>query len=389
MTEYLKFCVSDKEQTIMKLYGSMSLNQISRETGISRGTVQNVAKRVVERSTIQGFSPENDMDKIAPDNYYVKGTSTLYDENGIKKLQWVKTNIKLENLEKISKEIVESFIDNIENKSPEKLIPPPKESQVDDLLTVYPMGDPHIGMYAWEEETNNEFNAEIAEAQLKGAVDYLVTCAKPTVECLIANLGDFLHADNSTNTTLRHGNVLDVDGRWTKILRISINILIYIIEKALTKHENVTVINEIGNHDDHSSYVLSLVVEAYFRNNPRVKIDLSPKNFHYYRFHDVLIGVTHGNEVKFDNLPLLMASDKASDWGDTLHRYWLVGHVHHINKKEYPGCVVESFRTLAGKDSWHSNKGYRAGRDMNSITYHKNYGEVSRQIINVDMITDF
>jgi DNA-binding Lrp family transcriptional regulator len=389
MNEYLKFCVSEKEQTVMKLYGSMSLNQIAKETGITRSTVQNIAKRVLERSTIQGFSPENDMDKVAPDNYYVKGTSTLYDENGIKKLQWVKTNIKLENLEKISKEMVQAFIDNIENKSPPTLISSPQSPQVDDLLTVYPMGDPHIGMYAWEDETNTEFNTEIAEAQLKGAVDYLVECAKPTVECLVVNLGDFLHADNSTNTTLRHGNVLDVDGRWTKILRIAINILIYIIEKALTKHENVTVINEIGNHDDHTSYVLSLVVEAYFRNNPRVKINLSPQNFHYYRFHNVLIGVTHGNNVKIDQLPLLMATDKSTDWGETSHRYWLVGHVHHINKKEYLGCVVESFRTLAGRDAWHSGQGYRAGRDMNAITYHKNYGEVSRNIINIDMITDF
>ncbi len=48
--------------------------------------------------------------------------------------------------------------------------------------------------------------------------------------------------------------------------------------------------------------------------------------------------------------------------------------------------MVESFRTLAAKDAWHSSAGYRAGRDMCTITYHREFGEVARATANIDMI---
>ena len=41
----------------------------------------------------QGWSPEHDMTKVVPDGFHLKGTSTLYGDDGKQKLQWVKTNI--------------------------------------------------------------------------------------------------------------------------------------------------------------------------------------------------------------------------------------------------------------------------------------------------------
>ncbi len=388
--QYLKFCFTDKEKSIFKLYGQKNQTKISKQLNIPKSTVNDTISRVKRRAEIQGYSPDNDMDKISPDPFYVKGTSTLYDEDGNKKLQWVKTNVKLENLELVAREIVKTFIEDIENKSNQKLIKPTKDNidYVDDLLTVYPIGDAHIGMYASMLDTDNEFNCKLAEQQLNYAINYLVDKAHPTKECVIVNLGDFVHADNYSNSTMRNSNPLDVDGRWSNVIQLAIKCLINLVEVALYKHEKVTVINEIGNHDDHTSTMLSMILAAFYNNNPRVNVDTSNHNFHYYKFHDVLIGVTHGNGVKLNDLPLLMASDKSKEWGDSKFRYWLIGHVHHINKKEYSGCVIETFRTLAGKDAWHHSNGYRAGRDMNCITYHKNYGEVYRNIINIDMIID-
>ena len=81
-----------------------------------------------------------------------------------------------------------------------------------------------------------------------------------------------------------------------------------------------------------------------------------------------------------------MAADRAEDWGDTEYRYWYTGHIHSKNSMEFPGCTWESFRTLAAKDAWHSAMGYRSGRDMNSITLHKEYGEVGRNTASIKMI---
>ena len=104
-------------------------------------------------------------------------------------------------------------------------------------------------------------------------------------------------------------------------------------------------------------------------------------------FGKVLIGSTHGDMAKPANLPLIMAADKQKEWGSSDFRYWYVGHVHHKDIKEHPGCIVESCRTLAGRDAWHTAMGYRAGRDMQLIVHHRNFGETVRIRCDVSMVT--
>lgn len=161
------------------------------------------------------------------------------------------------------------------------------------------------------------------------------------------------------------------------MLQIGISILIRIITRALERHKKVTVINASGNHDAESSIFLCVVLMHYFKDNPRVDVR-EPNLFHYYEFGSNLIGVAHGDKAKKERLPGIMAVDRPEAWGRTQHRYWLTGHIHHKTMAEIDGCVVESFRTLAAKDAWHYGQGYRAGRDMNAIIYHKKYGETDR-----------
>jgi len=40
--------------------------------------------------------------------------------------------------------------------------------------------------------------------------------------------------------------------------------------------------------------------------------------------------------------------------------------------------IGENHRTLAGKDAWHGWRGYRSGRSLQAITYHRTWGEDSR-----------
>jgi hypothetical protein len=247
------------------------------------------------------------------------------------------------------------------------------------------MGDPHLGMLAWPAETGNAFDLAIAERNLFAAVDRLVDLAPRTQKALIENLGDFFHADNKNSTTTK-GTRLDTDGRWPKVLATGIKLMRRVIDRALQKHEHVTVINEIGNHDDHTSIVLSIALAQFYEHEPRVSIDTSPQSFHWYRFGKCLIGTHHGHNVKLTDLPGVMAVDQAKAWGETEHRYWHVGHVHHDALKELPGCTVETFRTLAGKDAWHAGQGYRAGRDMKLIVLHKDHGEVGRHTVGISLV---
>lgn len=324
----------------------------------------------------------NDQATTAP-GYMIRGVSTQYKADGSVGVQWVKTKTDLDAQLDMLREAVMGIAEPIKGCS--KVMPAAK-TFIDDLLCVYPMGDPHIGLYAWHQETGEDFDLKIAERDLVGAVDYLVEQAVPARQAIIVNLGDFFHSDNLDNRTRRSGHVLDVDGRFPKVLAIGLRTIRRCIDKALDKHESVKVINAIGNHDDHTSMMLSITLAAYYENNPRVTVDTSPAAHHFHRFGKVLLGVTHGHTSKPERLQGVMTVDRAKDWGETLHRHWLTGHVHHDQKKELSGCTFESFRTLAAKDAYAASHGYRSERDMKCITYHAEYGEVYRHTANIRLV---
>jgi hypothetical protein len=242
-------------------------------------------------------------------------------------------------------------------------------------------------MLSWKEETGENQDVEIARRLIECAADRLIAGADNSRYCVIANLGDFFHFDNDDSRTKRSGNSLDVDGRWSKVVRVGVHALRYFIAKALTKHEHVTVINSIGNHDDQTSLMLALILEPYYENEPRVTIETSPSSFHYHRFGNNFLGFHHGHQTPMRELPQLMATDRRKEWGECEYCMWLTGHIHH-ESKEYKGCLVESFRTLAAKDAWHTAEGYRALRDIQSITFHCRYGEVGRQRVSLKMMRD-
>lgn len=383
--ELFEYCKTNAQESVIKhLFETQDIHKTATDLSMNPVAVKSTLKRVRAQASLQGYSPEHGMVNPTADTHYLKGDSTLYDSQGRVKLKWVKTDAKKQDIV----DFIDEFINAVDFpvRAPKMVNAEPDQHYLRDRLTVYPMGDPHIGMYAWFEETGIEFNHKIAEEDLKNAVDRLVDCAPSTETALVTQLGDFFHADDSTNQTRRSGNTLDVSGRHTEVMRVGLRVMIYLIQRALDNHKSVRVINEIGNHDDESSLALSLMLDCYFHNEPRVHIDTSPSTFHYFQFGKVFIGVTHGHNTKYADLGPIMATDKPKEWGDTKYRYWYVGHVHHQNLKEFPGVVVESFRTLAGRDAWHNAQGYRAGRDMKCIVHHKDYGEVERHTVNIDMI---
>ena len=254
------------------------------------------------------------------------------------------------------------------------------------MLTVYPLGDPHIGLFASAEECGEKVTLQSATKDLVAAVQNLSAGAQPTKTGLIVNLGDFFHADNNTNSTAKSGNLLDVDGRWPEIIRAGVRAMQECINLALQKHEKVHVFNVLGNHDEHSGLALAMILEAYYCNEPRVIIDSSEKQFKMFRFGQTLLCFAHGHTTKPQNLEGIMLDRWPKDVGETKYRFWITGHIHHKQVQEYRGCIVESFRTLAAKDAYHASRGYGSGRDLVRITYHREFGEWGRQLAPIALI---
>lgn len=359
-----------------------STRKAAKALGCARSGMLASLDRLKKRAALQGYSPEHDMVHTVPDGFKVKGVSTYYDESGKPRGQWVKSSADAERQEQLFREMIESMCEQVKGLAPISKSP---KSEAADLLCVYPWGDPHFGMHAWWQDAGADFDLGIAERLTCSAVDRLVQSAPEGSIGLLLNLGDMFHADNQKNTT-NSGHQLDVDGRWSKVQRVGLNAKIHCIRRMLEKHSKVIVRINPGNHDGHSAKALALMLSCFFHNEPRVEVDLSPSLFWYYQFGSVLIGSTHGDTIKGKDAGAVMAADVPKMWGNSTHRYWYIGHVHHKDVKEYPGVLVEYVRTLAARDAWHQGQGYRAGRDMQLIVHHRQHGEIERHRCDVGMI---
>lgn len=281
----------------------------------------------------------------------------------------------------LAREAFEAAIRDLCQTLPTSPLNPAPRHIDNDLLNVFPMGDPHFGLHAWKPETGADFDLKKAESVTFGAVDKLVSRVPLAGTALLLNLGDYFHADNGGNRTPKSGNPLDVDGRFQKVASVGFRAMIRCIERLLETHGKVIVRNNPGNHDPHQALMLNIAVSARFHNNLRVYVDPSPSSFYYLRFGKTLIGSTHGDGAKLQDLPIIMARDAKRDWADSDYRVWHVGHFHHNQKyaqKDLVGCEVETHRTLAANDAWHVHEGYRSMRDMKAITYHRELGEDGR-----------
>lgn len=378
----LPYCAPAQGRAVTAIIEHGSSRKAAAALGLNERTVTAIVAAVRKKAARSGYAPENDMTHPAAPGYAVKGTSTLYDADGQVKAQWVKTREDSESLEHLREalaDLAEPF------RGIAKATSGPKRTDA-ETMTVYPIGDAHVGMYAYAAEAGSDFDLSVAEADLCAAVDRLVAVAPASETALVVNVGDFFHSDTSDNRTLQSGHALDVDTRWSKVLQVGIRALRRCIESALRKHRLVKVVNAAGNHDKHTSAVLSAVLDAFYDKEPRVTVDMSPSAFRYHQFGRVLIGVAHGDKTKPEALGPIMAADMPEAWGQTRHRYWLTGHVHHRRAFELPGCLVESFRTLAARDAWHAENGYRSGRDMHCIVLHHEHGEIERHRVDIGML---
>jgi molybdenum-dependent DNA-binding transcriptional regulator ModE len=381
--EHLKTWATERQAQYIEAVNRLgSMRAAAAEFGVNHTSISNSLADLKRLAARKGYSPGEDARGQAAEGFNVRGKSTMYDRDGKVVAQWVKTTADAEAREQMLRDFAATLAEEVKGLAP--LTAPPEHSD-EDLLCVYPMGDPHFGMYAWAKEAGDDFDLSIAERLTFAAVDRLVSSAPPAGTALLLNLGDMFHADNQKNQS-QSGHQLDVDGRWAKVQQVGLLSMLHCAKRLLERHKRVILRFNKGNHDGHSSQALALMVACYFNNEPRIEVDLSPAVMWYFRFDRVLIASTHGDTIKGQDMVPVMAADRPEDWGATAHRYVYVGHVHHSDLKEYRGGVVEYFRTLAARDAWHAGQGYRAGRDMRLIVHHRDHGEIERHRCDVGML---
>lgn len=369
--------------TAVKMYGP----EISK---IRKGIIEdhkvklshdNIKVRI-DRARKKGLLSLESGNKVQ-DGSELKGTSTLYDADGNIKIQWVKTDAKKESELEYFQNAIDTFVDSYTAQA--KTVKRKSHKLDKDTMSIYSIGDAHIGLLAWDKEVGEDYDSDIAVKDLVTAISLLVDQAHPSKEAFVIDVGDYYHSDSQSNTTTA-GTRVDTDTRFAKMIEVGLKVAVDLIEKALQKHQIVHWRSAIGNHNSNSAIYVTSFLKAWFRNEPRVVVHGTPSMFMYHKFGRNLIGITHGHTVKAEKLGEVMSVDCQHLWSETDHKYWYTGHVHHQSVKEFTNCVVETFNTLTSKDAWHAASGYRSKQSMKSITLHKEYGEISRNTVNQAML---
>lgn len=350
--------------------------------GLSHNTLNEAMRRLYKSAALRGYSPKHDMVHTVPDGFAVKGVSTYYDRDGKPRGQWVKSTQDQERRLEMLKDAAEAMSQEIPRLDP---IERPSATMA-HLANLYVITDYHMGMMAWRQEGGADWDLKIAERVLIGAFENMVVNSPNARVGVLAQLGDFLHADGLLPITPTSGHVLDADGRFSKVVKITIRALRRLVDMMLMKHETVHVIMAEGNHDMASSVWLRQMFSALYENEPRVTINDSELPYYSFQFGKVMLAFHHGHMKKKEALPLLFASQFPEMWGSTTYRVCHTGHQHHEDLKEHSGMRVHQHPTLAARDAHSSRHGWMADRQTSCITYHERFGKVGEIIVSPEML---
>lgn len=382
-----EYCTVRQLEVLQAINKHRGIRPAARALGIDHTRVLDSLHLVKKKAAaIGGYSPEHDLSKKVAPGFMARGHSTFYDlrkPGAPATHQWVKTKADDKQREQIIRDAVAALMQDVPRVQPTAFDGGPTAH---DLCNVYTLTDCHVGMKSWGRETGADWDLTIAESQLVGAFRMMVRASPKADTCVVSQLGDFLHFDSLIAETPGHRNPLDADSRYSKVVRVAINILRATVDEALQHHRTVTLLIAEGNHDLAGSVWLRQLFTILFEKEPRVTVIDSELPYYVIRHGNTMLGWHHGHLKKFDQLPGLFAAAFPRDWGATEKRYIHTGHLHSVHEKESNGVKLVQHPTLAARDAWAARGGWISERQITAITYSARYGEVARNTVTPEML---
>ena len=336
--------------------------------GVSPSTVRDHIGAVKNFAASSGYTEHWDSTHLVGPGETVIGRSVYSaDPDGNK--TWLKTKRTAAEAEKA--EAFNAFVEQLcKGVIPVKRKAKGKKVRKDDLMPTLIIGDAHIGALAFRKETGDrDFNVSKATREVDESICALTEQMLEAKNGLLVSLGDLAHSDRGNPASTTKGTLVDMSCSYEDQLRACAQVLMNGVEQMLSKVDNVTLVVARGNHDDHTSLAVQVILETYFAKEPRVNVLKSSQYVHYVRWHKWLLGIHHGDKIKAAKLAQVMPRDMPKDWGETTHRQFLVGHFHHSSVQEFEGVTVSKHGCLAPPDRWHSSMGYNSSHTMDLIVY--------------------
>lgn len=201
-------------------------------------------------------------------------------------------------------------------------------------------------------------NTEDYLVELRKAVFSLVSTSisiSDLTEVHLVLLGDTFNSEGERSTTAKGTRQDDALG-WQEAFVLTRSLVADVTQDMLAvgvPHVTVHVIS--GNHDWERSWYLADSLWGYYHAHPNVTV-ITDTTRHYINYGSTLIGLTHGDQLKPNDLPMLAVKEGGAEQHS--HIYWHMGHWHTRKEEEVQGVVCKWFGTPSGVGEYDDRKGF-------------------------------
>lgn len=327
--------------------------------------------KVPEDSYLEAVCEQKQIPSSTVKRYTLKtDDSTLYVEPGSE-------TYSIEDMESVFLESIKKINPKYPSRNVKKLTPA-------NLLVIDP-ADIHFGKLASAYQTGEDYNINVAKQRLIEGVDgILYKASNFDIDKVLLVIGnDILHYDTPKKTTTS-GTPQDSDVMFFDMFNVAFETMVEIIATVANQYETHIIFNP-SNHDYQSGFMLARALEAWFRNENHITFDSSISHRKYYQWGKNLIGTSHGDGAKMQDMPLLMANEVPQMWANTKYRYIYLHHIHHKQTykfqsgKDFIGATVEYLRSPSNADSWHDINGYTgAKKAIEGFIHNFEDGQIAR-----------
>lgn len=364
-----------------------TISAAARALKINRRMVQKGLKAVKEKAASKGYAPDYGLNSPIPSPFIAKGHSTMerVHPNGEREqlIQWTKT--RLDDLE-YQEAILAGLHVFMEDMPTPKIPHRPRGKVEQDIIPWINIGDAHLGMIAFANETGYDWDMEQGERELLGAAEMLIDELPHKYDRIVVqDMGDATHYDNCTRVTEKSRHALDNDKTYPDMIRCYVRVMRSIIEKALEKAKVVDVIINQANHSRSNDWWMVELLTHVYGASKRVNIINNDSPFIVYKMGDTSVLCHHSDLVKPKGLISVFTHDFRETYGATKHHYIDIGHIHHeMVVKQHPEVRVESFNQLARPDKHAHQGGWRNRNSITMIYRSRSFGEVGRRTLGID-----
>ena len=288
-------------------------------------------------------------------------------------------NVKGENNIFNYEDFKEDFIGSVKDLRPNHIQIIRSKSDEDSHCLFISPSDVHINKLCDAFETGQEYNSQIAVQRVRDAVASIIKKSEGfNIDKIILIVGnDILNTDNTKGQTTK-GTQQDSHEKWFSAFLMAKQLYIDIIQ-TLVSIADLEVVYNVSNHDEMSGFFLMDSLYSWYNNHPNIEFNRSPSHRKYSIYGQNIIGTTHGDGAKQNDLPLLMCHEASEFWHKCKHRYWFTNHIHHKTSKDIMSVQIESLRSPSPADSWHHKSGYQhSPLAIEGFLFHKDFGQVAR-----------